>query len=96
MTRPDPNAWIKPAIRNILKRPLGDGWGITWVEKDVQVNVENVPYGVWIWDDKDEAHIHLTSRELKSSLGARGYARLRKKLAKASLTWPLLREAAGR
>ena len=96
MTGSDPNEWIKPAIQAVLKHAVGDGWGTIWVEKDVQVNVENVPYGTWVWNNTDEAHVHLTSRELKSFLGARGYARLREKLVKVKLTWPMLREAAGR
>jgi hypothetical protein len=88
MAGADPNTWIKPAIQSILKE--------SQVGHDAQVNVENVPYGTWIWDDNEKEHIHVTSKELKSSLGARGYAKLRRQLVRVALTWSRLREVAGR
>jgi len=80
--------WIKPAIQSLLKE--------TYQGHDVQVNVENVPYGMWIWDDRDLEHVHVTSRELKATLGSGGLEKFRRNLVWKSLTWDQLRVVAGR
>jgi hypothetical protein len=80
--------WIKPAIRAAIREPHRG--------HDVQVSVENVPYGMWVWDDAGLEHVHVTSRELKATLGPRGLTRFRRNLVRKSLTWNQLRETAGR
>ena len=83
----DPNK-VKSGIVDILREQ--------YPGKDLHVTVGPNGYGCFIWDDRGSAHVHISSRELRSSLGARGYAKLRKRLVKVSLTWNQLREAAGR
>ena len=80
--------WIKPAIRKLL---LEENPG-----QDVTVNVENVPYGMWLWEETSGSHVHMPSRELKASLGVRDCARLRKRLVRSHTTWGELRARAGR
>ena len=75
--------WIKPAIRDLL---LEENPG-----QDVTVDVENVGYGTWLWEETSGSHVHMPSRELKASLGVRDCARLRKRLVRARTTWDDLR-----
>ena len=59
----DSQSWIKPAIANILNRRNPD--------EDVRVRVEKLDYGIFVWDEADQIHVHVNKKDLKIDLGKR-------------------------
>lgn len=36
---------------------------------DVRVYVDQTPYGVWVWDESEGAHVQMKNQEILKSLG---------------------------
>jgi hypothetical protein len=39
--------------------------------EDVHVRLDNVPYGLWIWDEREGKHDHFSPAWMSRSLGVR-------------------------
>ncbi len=88
VTAPAPNGssdvqWIKPAIADILKKQEPD--------RDVRVDVGNVKYGSWIWDESTGVHCHFSVKDLAADLGRKAAKQLVAELPVVILTWDQLK-----
>jgi hypothetical protein len=79
--------WTKLAIANVLNREYQD--------KDVRVWVENVDYGVWIWDDENQVHNHTKVKDLRKTLGKDDADLLVSALDRVQYDWPTIRSWKG-
>ena len=88
VTAPAPNGssdvqWIKPAIADILKGQEPN--------RDVRVDVGNVKYGSWIWDESTGVHCHFSVKDLAVDLGRKAAKQLVSELPVVILTWDQLK-----
>ena len=92
VTAPAPNGssdvqWIKPAIADILKTQEPD--------RDVRVDVGNVKYGSWIWDESTGVLGHFSVKDLAADLGRKAAKQLVSELPVVILTWDQLKARRG-
>jgi hypothetical protein len=71
--------WVKPAIANLLNRAIPD--------ESARVRVENVDYGTWIWNEKEQLHEHAPFKTLRSQMGKEQAQKFNELLPVVKATW---------
>lgn len=71
--------WIKPAIANLLNRAIPD--------ESARVQVENVDYGTWIWEEQEQMHVHAPFKMLRSRMGKDEARKFNEFLPVVKATW---------
>jgi len=52
---------VKSKIADLLKS--------AYPEQSVRVIIDKVPYGIWLWEENSQRHIHLKAQEVTKILG---------------------------